>query len=409
MNQAVIDYFLKYVKVYTTSDPNSVKTPTTERQKDLGKMLVDDLHALGVLDAQLNEYGYVYAKLPNNTGKNVPAFGFIAHMDTSPDFNGEGVNPRIIENYDGNDILLNENVKLSPKDFPDMLKYVGQDLIVTDGNTLLGADDKAGVAEIMALVKHLQENPDILHGDICIAFTPDEEVGRGVIKFDVPSFGAEFAYTIDGGELGQLQYENFNAASMIVNIHGRMVHPGEAKDRLVHASEIGMKFHQALPQYERPEYTEDYEGFYHLQNISGSVENCRLEYIIRDHSEELYVKKKEYAQAICAQLQKQYPNASIEIAISDTYRNMKQQIELVPEIIELARTAMEQVGVRPIIEPIRGGTDGSNLSYMGLPCPNIFAGGHNFHSRFEYIPVESLKKAVDVLMAIVDIHTKKHM
>lgn len=405
--QSVTERFLEYVKIYTTSDPENTETPSTQRQFDLANVLCEQLRAMGIDNATVDAHGYVMAKIPSNSAKQLPAVGFIAHMDTSPDCSGEGVNPQIVENYDGTTIKLNEQYELSPQDFPDLLKYVGQTLITTDGTTLLGADDKAGVAEIMTAAEYLMNHPEIEHGDVCIGFTPDEEIGRGVVKFDVERFGAEFAYTMDGGKIGELQYENFNAGSLKVKVHGRLVHPGDAKDAMINASEIAIAFHSMLPTLERPEYTEGYEGFYHLHTMSGEVEYAELNYIIRDHSRELFEDKKQRAEQIAEFLNKQHPGAKVIVEMSDSYYNMKEQVEPVFHIVELAEQAMQSVGVTPLIEPIRGGTDGSNLSYMGLPCPNIFAGGHNFHGRFEFVPVESMEKAVEVIVAIVQLVGQK--
>lgn len=397
----VVERFMKYVAVHTTSDPTQMTTPSTQRQFDLAKILFSELRDLGVDQVTLDEHGYVFAKICSNTDKDVPAVGFVAHMDTSPDFNGENVKPQMIPNYDGGDIALGENIILSPQHFPSLLDHIGQTLITTDGTTLLGADDKAGVAEIMTAVAYILEHDEIKHGDICIGFTPDEEIGRGVVKFDVAKFGADFAYTVDGGEVGGIDYENFNAASLVVKIQGRMVHPGSAKDKMVNATELAMEFHQALPQYEKPEYTEGYEGFYHLQSMTGSVEESVLEYIIRDHDDSIFAKKKAYAQQVADQLQLKYPLAQVSVTVSDTYLNMRRQIEPQMHIVELAKTVMVDLGITPIVSPIRGGTDGSNLSYMGLPCPNLFTGGYNYHGRFEYIAVESMEKTVRVIVGII--------
>ncbi|TLG72472.1 peptidase T [Culicoidibacter larvae] len=405
--QSVTERFLEYVKIYTTSDPENTKTPSTQRQFDLAHLLCEQLQAMGIENANVDAHGYVMAKILSNSKKDLPAVGFIAHMDTSPDCSGENVRPQIIENYDGSTIKLNDEYQLSPQDFPDLLKYVGQTLITTDGTTLLGADDKAGIAEIMAAAEFLMSHPEIEHGDVCIGFTPDEEIGRGVVKFDVERFGAEFAYTMDGGKIGELQYENFNAGSLKVKVHGRLVHPGDAKDAMINASEIAMEFHSMLPTLERPEYTEGYQGFYHLHTMSGEVEYAELNYIIRDHSRELFEDKKQRAEQIAEFLNKQHPGAKVIVELSDSYYNMKEQVEPVFHIVELAEQAMKSVGVTPLIEPIRGGTDGSNLSYMGLPCPNIFAGGHNFHGRFEFVPVASMEKAVEVIVAIVQLVGQK--
>lgn len=397
--QTVQERFMRYVKIHTTSNPANMQTPSTNIQLDLARLLVEELTTLG-LAVTMDEYGYVMAKLPSNTEKKAPVIGFLAHLDTSPDFSGQNVNPQIVENYDGGDIELGNGVVLSSVDFPNMLKHRGMDLITTDGMTLLGADDKAGIAEIMTAIEYLIQHPEIEHGDICIGFNPDEEVGRGVVKFDVEKFGADFAYTMDGGEVGSIQYENFNAAEMELLITGRMVHPGSAKNAMINATELAMEFHAALPQYEKPEYTSGYEGFYHLHKIKGDVNETSMTYIIRDHSLDLFEKKKEYATKIVEELKLKYPLAHLELKIENTYLNMKQQIEPVMHIIDLAKTAMVEAGITPIVKPIRGGTDGANLSYMGLPTPNIFAGGQNMHGRFEYVPIQSMEKAVSVIVNI---------
>lgn len=403
--QKVQDRFIRYAKVHTTSNPQNMNTPSSDIQLDLAELLLAELKELG-LAATMDEHGYVMAKIPSNTTKKVPAIGFLAHMDTSPDFSGKNVNPQIIENYDGGDIKLGEEHILSPKDFPNLLNHQGLTLITTDGSTLLGADDKAGIAEIMTMVEYLVTNPDFEHGDICVAFNPDEEIGRGVVKFDVEKFGAEFAYTLDGGEVGGIEYENFNAASMELTITGRMVHPGSSKNKMINAMECAIEFHSALPKYEKPEYTDGYEGFYHLHSFNGDVSETTITYIIRDHSDELFEKKKEYATKIVEELQTQYPLAKFDLTIKDTYLNMCRQIEPVFHIIDLAKDAMRAAGITPVEEPIRGGTDGSNLSYMGLPCPNLFTGGQNYHGRFEYIPIESMEKAVEVVLNIIKLSVK---
>ena len=407
MKEQVVERFLRYINVHTTSDPENMVTPSATRILDLADILKNELIDLGMSDVTLDEYGYVMAKLPSNSTKNIPAIGFLAHMDTSPDYSGENVKPQIIEAYDGGSIALGDTKILSPENFPSLKKYIGETLITTDGTTLLGADDKAGIAEIMTAMEYLIAHPEIEHGTICVAFNPDEEVGRGVVKFDVDKFGADFSYTLDGGKVGELQYENFNAASMDVLVQGRAVHPGEAKNTMINAQEIALAFHAALPTYERPQFTTGYEGFYHLHEMSGDVENAKLHYIIRDHGDELFAKKKDYAQQVVAELQVQYPDAVITVNIEDSYLNMKRQIMPVFEIIELAEAAMQNCGITPIIEPIRGGTDGSNLSYMDLPCPNIFAGGHNFHGPFEYIPTSSMLKATEVVIEIVKLAASK--
>ena len=398
----VHERFMEYVKIYTTSDENSDTCPSTPRQLDLAKYLVEELKAIGLDEVSLDENGYVMAKLYSNTDKAVPAIGFVAHMDTATDITGENVKPRIVEKYDGKDIILNSEYTLTTQDFPELANYIGQDIIVTDGTTLLGADDKAGIAEIIAAVEYLKNNPQIEHGTVCIGFTPDEEIGRGANLFDVKKFNAEFAYTLDGGEIGELEYENFNAATLEVNITGRNVHPGTAKNKMVNALELGIEFHNLLPKLERPEYTEKYEGFYHLVEMKGDTESAKLKYIIRDHDKIKFEHKKYEAERIAAHINETRNGKWINVKVTDSYYNMREKIEPVMHIIDLAKKSMEEVDVVPIIKAIRGGTDGGRLSYMGLPCPNIFTGGHNFHSRFEYIPIQSMEKAVDVIVKIVE-------
>ena len=343
--------------------------------------------------------------LPSNTEKNIPTIGFIAHMDTAPSFNGKEVKPRIIDNYDGNDIVLNSdlNIVMAVKDFPELKKYVNQRLIVTDGTTLLGADDKAGIVEIMTALKYLKENPTIEHGEIKIGITPDEEIGRGANLFDVEKFGAEFAYTVDGGEVGELEFENFNAASANVVIKGRDIHPGASKNKMINSMLLGMELNAMLPVNERPEYTEGYEGFFLLTNFKGTVELTEMDYIVRDHSKEKFAEKKELITNAVKYLQEKYRDGEIVLTLKDSYYNMKEMIEPVYHIVDLAKNAMVEVGVKPIIKPIRGGTDGARLSFKGLPCPNIFTGGHNFHGKFEFIPIESMEKSVKVILKIVEI------
>lgn len=399
----LIEKFLEYVKVDTTSNANSASCPSTEIQFDLANIIVKDLELLGLKDISLDENGYIMATLPSNCNENIPTIGFIAHIDTAPSFNGTSVNPRIIENYSGEDIVLNskDNIIMSLKDFPELSSYAGQNLIVTDGTTLLGADDKAGIVEILTAIKYLNEHPEIKHGTIKIGFTPDEEIGRGANHFDVEKFCAEFAYTVDGGELGELEYENFNAASVKVKITGRNIHPGSSKNKMINSILIGMELNSLLPVDQRPEYTEHYEGFFLLTDIKGDVEHTEMEYIIRDHSMEKFNTKKNLMTSSIEFLENKYPDARIKIEIKDSYYNMKEKIEPVYHIIELAKKSMEDVGVVPKIKPIRGGTDGARLSFKGLPCPNIFTGGHNFHGKFEYISVQSMEKAVQVIVKII--------
>lgn len=406
----VVDLFLKYVAVDTQSEEGKDCFPSTEKQKDLGKILKDELTELGASDVRMDEKGYVYAILPSNLpeGKNAPKLGFIAHMDTAPAVSGTNVKPRIIESYDGNDIVLHkeENVVLKVKDFPEIIDYTGQDLIVTDGTTLLGADDKAGVAEIMTLAEYLLSHPEIPHGQICIAFTPDEEVGAGADYFDVKGFDADFAYTVDGGALGELEYENFNAAGARLTIHGRNVHPGSAKGKMKNAILLAMEFQSLLPVFDNPMYTEGYEGFFHLDEIHGCVEEVVLEYIIRDHDMEKFLAKKERFVKTAAFLNEKYGENTFAVDMRDSYFNMKEQLKNHMHLIDNARKAMEEAGVTPIVTPIRGGTDGARLSYMGLPCPNLCTGGHNFHGKYEYICVQSMEKIVEILQNIVNIYAE---
>ncbi|MCG8542408.1 MAG: peptidase T [Clostridia bacterium] len=406
--EKLVERFIKYVKIDTKSDRNSDLCPSTEKQLNLARELVKELQELGLEDISLDENGYVMATLPSNIDKNVPNLGFIAHMDTSPDMTGENVNPQIVKNYDGDEIVLNKerNIILSPKDFPELKNYIGQDLITTDGTTLLGADDKAGVAEIMTAIEYLINNPQIKHGTVKIAFTPDEEIGRGADRFDVEKFDADIAYTVDGGEIGELEYENFNAAYAKIKINGRNVHPGTAKNKMINSILIAMEFNAMLPLNEAPQYTEGYEGFYHLHDIKGDVEETTLEYIIRDHDREKFEKKKERIKGIVKYMNDNIKQGTLELEIEDQYYNMKEKIEPFMYIVEIAERAMKEVGVKPIITPIRGGTDGARLSYMGLPCPNLFTGGHNYHGKFEYIPIESMKKSVEVILKIVELYSK---
>lgn len=399
----VVKRFLNYVKVYTDSDPTTGVTPSTERQKDLGKILVQELLDLGLEDAHIDENCYVMATLPSNIDKSVPTVGFIAHMDTSPDFSGKNVNPRILKNYEGKDIVLNEaqNIVMTTEDFPELLLYKGQDIIVTDGTTLLGADDKAGVAEIMSAVAYLVANPEIKHGTIKIGFTPDEEIGEGADHFDVAKFGADFAYTMDGGQIGELEFENFNAAGAVVTCKGRSVHPGYAKNKMVNSILIAQEFMNQLPTSEVPQRTEGYEGFYHLMSIAGGIEETSLQYIVRDFDRERFEERKILMKKIADSLAQKYGEQYISIEIKDQYYNMREKVEPKMFIVDIARQAMEEVGIKPLVKPIRGGTDGARLSFMGLPCPNIFAGGHNFHGKFEYVPIPSMEKATQLIVRIV--------
>lgn len=404
----VVYRFLKYVTFATQSDEESGITPSTSGQRVFAEALVKELEALGLEEISLDDNSYLMATLPSNMeDQEVPTIGFISHLDTSPDMSGEGVKPRIVS-YAGGDIVLNEaeNIVLSPRMFPEMEQYIGQDLIVTDGTTLLGADDKAGVAAIISAVAYLKEHPEIKHGKIRIGFTPDEEIGAGADHFDVEKFGCEFAYTVDGGEIGELEYENFNAAAAKVVFSGRNVHPGTAKDKMVNASLLAVEFASMLPADQRPETTEGYEGFFHLTAMVGSVEQAVLQYIVRDHSRELFEQKKQLLEQITAQLNKKYPGM-VSLEMHDQYYNMREIVEPKKYIVDLASEAMEAVGVKPQIKPIRGGTDGARLSFMGLPCPNLFTGGHNFHGRYEYIPIPSLQKSMETVVKIAELVATK--
>ena len=408
--QHIIDRFISYVKIDTQSDPESDSTPSTEKQWDLANKLVDELKEIGLQEVSIDENAYVMATLPANVPHQVPVIGFVSHFDTTPDFSGTNVNPQIIENYDGKDIILNaeKDIVLSPDYFEDLEQYKGQTLITTDGTTLLGADDKAGITEIMTAMEYLVNNPDIPHGKIRICFTPDEEIGRGAHKFDVEKFGAEWAYTMDGSQIGELEYENFNAAQAIVKVEGKSVHPGYAKDKMVNSMYIAQDFINSLPRLETPEHTEDRQGFFHLSSIKGDVEETVLEYIIRDHDETHFQARKEMMLDLGNEICSQYERDCIKIEIKDQYKNMREKVEPVMHIVDLAESAMEAVNVKPIIKPIRGGTDGAQLSFMGLPCPNIFAGGHNFHGKYEYVPVESMQKAAEVIVKLAELTAKKY-
>ena len=401
MQSSVVERFIRYAKVFTQSDHESTTFPSTDCQLDLARLLLAELQDIGLTDVYLDPNGYVYGTLPATTTKPAPVIGLIAHMDTSPDLTGKNVNPQLVE-YTGGDIILNRQmgIVLSPREFPELEKYKGQILITTDGTTLLGADDKAGVAEIMAALEVLAAHPEIEHGVIKVGFTPDEEVGHGADRFDVEKFAADFAYTIDGGEIGELQYENFNAAAVKIIIQGRSVHPGTSKNKMINASLVGNELNNLLPADQRPDNTEKYQGFYHLTRFNGDVEKAELRYIIREHDRSRFESMKENLRQIVAGLNQKYGDNRIALDISDSYYNMREKIEPVMHIIDLARTAMEAVGVKPLVIPIRGGTDGARLSYMGLPCPNIFTGGHNAHGRYEYIPVQSMEKAVEVIIEI---------
>ncbi|MGG0901631.1 peptidase T [Bacillus subtilis] len=402
MKEEIIERFTTYVKVDTQSDESVDTCPSTPGQLTLGNMLVDELKSIGMQDAAIDENGYVMATLPSNTEKDVPTIGFLAHVDTATDFTGKNVNPQIIESYDGKDIVLNKQlqVTLSPDQFPELSGYKGHTLITTDGTTLLGADNKAGIAEIMTAMDYLIKHPEIKHGAIRVAFTPDEEIGRGPHKFDVKRFNASFAYTVDGGPLGELEYESFNAAAAKITIKGNNVHPGTAKGKMINSAKIAMKLNSLLPADEAPEYTEGYEGFYHLLSIQGDVEETKLHYIIRDFDKENFQNRKETMKRAVEELQNEYGQDRILLDMNDQYYNMREKIEPVIEIVNIAKQAMENLGIEPKISPIRGGTDGSQLSYMGLPTPNIFTGGENFHGKFEYISVDNMVKAVNVIVEI---------
>ena len=398
----LIERFIKYVTIDTESDPNNPAFPSTENQWDLANVLVEDLKVIGMQDISLDENCYIMATLPSNVSYNVPIIGFVSHMDTSPDFTGKNVKPQITENYQGNDIILNKekNIILSPDYFEDLLQYKGQTIITTDGTTLLRADDKAGITEIVTAMEYLIQHPEIKHGTIRICFTPDEEVGKAAHLFDVEKFGAEWAYTMDGSQIGELEYENFNAASAIVTITGKIVHPGYAIGKMINSMQIANEFISLLPEAEVPEKTRDYQGFFHLHDMNGTVEKTVLEYIIRDHDIKLFAKRKNVLQNIADELNKVAGQNLIEITMKDQYFNMKEKIVPVMHIVDLVEETMIDLGITPLIKPIRGGTDGSQLSFKGLPCPNIFAGGHNFHGRFEYVPAESMVKATEVIVGI---------
>ena len=407
--QHIVDRFLGYVKIDTESDPKSETTPSTEKQWNLAKKLAEELKEIGLEDVSIDENAYIMATLPSNVNHDVPTIGFISHFDTSPDFTGANVNPQIVENYDGKDIVLNkeEDIILSPDYFEDLLMYKGQTLITTDGTTLLGADDKAGICEIVSAMEYLINNPEIKHGKIRVGFTPDEEIGRGAHKFDVEKFGADWAYTMDGSQVGELEYENFNAAGAVVKVKGKIVHPGHAKGKMINSMYIATEFINSLPRMETPEHTEGYQGFFHLHDITGKVEETVLEYIIRDHDRGHFEARKEVMEKLAKDLNKQYGREVFEIEIKDQYYNMREKVEPVMHIVDIAEEAMKQLNIKPLIKAIRGGTDGSQLSYMGLPCPNIFAGGHNFHGRYEYVPVESIIKATEVIIKIAELTQAK--
>jgi len=402
---ALIERFLRYVKIDTQSDDTVTDLfPSTDKQLFLSNLLANELKMFGLIDVTIDEYGYVMATVQANTDKKTPVVGFLAHVDTSPDMPGKDVKPRFVDNYDGGDIQLNPDVAISVEDFPEITAYKGQTLIVTDGSTLLGADDKAGIAEIMTAVEYMVSHPEFKHGDIRIGFTVDEEVGRGVDRFDVAKFNADFAYTLDGGRIGELEYENFNAAGAKIIVQGRNIHPGYAKDKMKNALLIGQEFNAKLPANERPENTEGYEGFFHLIKFEGAVEKAIFQYIIRDHDIELFEIRKQTMMQITDELNKKYGENTLKLELSDQYYNMREQIMPVYHVVETAIKAMSTVGVTPLVKPIRGGTDGARLSFMGLPCPNLFAGGENFHGKHEYVPVESMVKACEVMLKIIELY-----
>lgn len=413
MKKNILERFLRYISIDTASDPESPTQPSSEKQLTLSRLLVKELKEMGVKDVALDQYGYVMATIPSNlpSGTKVPKIGFIAHVDSAPDAPGDNINPQIIENYDGSDIVINseKNMIMKTAEFPELLKYKGQTIITTDGNTLLGADDKAGIAEIMAAAEYLMTHPEFPRGEIKIGFTPDEEIGRGVDKFDVKKFDADWAYTLDGGEIGELEYENFNAASAKIYIQGRNIHPGYAKDKMINAIILASEFNSLLPVEQRPEFTQHYEGFFHIIRFDGTVENAMIQYIIRDHDFDKFEQKKSLIEESITFMNKKYGNGTFRLELNDQYYNMRKQVEPHYHIVEKAVEAMKMAGVDPNIKPIRGGTDGSRLSYMGLPCPNIFAGGHNFHGRYEYIPLESMEKASQVILNIVKLYAQENV
>ncbi|MCK1994685.1 peptidase T [Peribacillus muralis] len=402
MKNDIITRFTSYVKVDTQSNEENPSCPSTPGQLTLAHALVKELQSIGMEEVTIDDNGYVMATLPSNTDKDVPTIGFLAHIDTATDFTGKNVKPQLVENYDGRDVTLSEELEiiLSPNEFPSLKNYEGHTLITTDGTTLLGADNKAGIAEIMTAMDYLIQNPEIKHGKIRVAFTPDEEIGRGPHKFDVDAFNAQFAYTVDGGPLGELEYESFNAASAKIKIKGTNIHPGTAKGKMVNSAKIAMEFHNLLPAAEAPEHTEGYEGFYHLLSFQGDVEETKLSYIIRDFDRQKFNDRKEYISQIIKQLKEKYGQKRIQLELQDQYFNMKEKIEPVKEIVDIAHEAMEKIGIKPKISPIRGGTDGSQLSYMGLPTPNIFTGGENFHGKYEFISVDNMMLATKVIVEI---------
>lgn len=401
MFEALIERLVRYAKIDTQSDFESTETPSTPGQWDLLNVLEKEMNDIGLEDVGMDEFGYLFGTLPSNTDKELPVVGFLAHVDTATDFTGKNVNPQRIENYDGNDIQLSSNVTMAVSDFPDLKNYVGHTLITTDGTTLLGADNKAGVAEIMTAMEYLIQHPEIKHGKIRVAFTPDEEIGRGPHKFDVGRFAADFAYTMDGGPLGELQYESFNAAAAKLTVQGKSVHPGSAKNKMINAQTVAIRFQEEMPKNEVPELTEGYEGFIHLNSFKGDVEKAVLSYIIRDFDKDAFEAKKSHMQKTAAKLQEQYGTEAVKLELEDQYYNMREKIEPVMDIVDAAEAAMKALGIEPNIVPVRGGTDGSQLSYMGLPTPNIFTGGENYHGQYEFISVQNMEKATQVIVEIV--------
>lgn len=407
--EKVVERFIKYAKEYTTSDPKSITYPSTDRQLTFMKKLLAELKEIGLSEVEMDDFGYVTATIPAKGVNDCPVVGFVAHVDTSPDFSGENVNPQIIKNYDGKSVLLKNGVTINPTEFPEILNYVGQDIITADGTTLLGADDKAGVAEIVTAAELILNSKDLIHGKIRLGFTPDEEIGKGTDHFDVEKFGADFAYTLDGSEIGELEFENFNAAGAKITIHGRSVHPGASKNKMINALQLANKLNSMLPPTQRPEHTEKYEGFFHLLSMNGNVESASLEYIIRDHDFAKFEEKKNLIKEVVQLINLEFAENRVELELSDQYFNMRQKIEPVMHIVNIAKQAMEEAGVEPKIKAIRGGTDGARLSYDGLPCPNIFAGGHNFHGPYEFVPIPSMLKSVEVILNIASLvgKTKK--
>lgn len=408
--ESVKDKFLRYISIDTASDPESDSQPSSNKQYNLLNMLESELKAMGIKDAAVDEFGYVMATIPSNIQDNsVPVIGFIAHVDTAPDASGANIKPQFFENYDGSDIVVNKekNIVLSPSEFPELNNYKGDTIITTDGTTLLGADDKAGVAEIMCAAEYIMNNPEFKHGTIKIGFTPDEEIGRGVDKFNVAKFGAQYAYTLDGGQIGEIEYENFNAASAKIYIQGRNIHPGYAKNKMINAILLASEFNALLPVEQRPEFTSDYEGFFHVVRFDGTVEQAMIQYIIRDHDMTKFIEKKNLVEECITFMNMKYGSGIFRLELKDQYYNMKKEVEPHYHIVEKAIEAMQMAGIKPIVKPIRGGTDGARLSFMGLPCPNIFAGGHNFHGKLEFVPVRSMEKAKEVILNIVSLYTNK--